>query len=91
MKKPCNLLICKVFSVARQGLEPRHSDPESDVLPLYYRAMGAQNYKQLILFLHSFIIPDRLILRWRYRQPWPAIPVQSLVKYIIRNSRNRPI
>ena len=28
--------------VTRPGFEPRHSDPESDVLPLYYRAMGLQ-------------------------------------------------
>jgi site-specific DNA recombinase len=28
--------------VTRPGFEPRHSDPESDVLPLYYRALGLQ-------------------------------------------------
>jgi hypothetical protein len=30
-------------SVAQPGFEPRHKDPESFVLPLYYWAMGRQN------------------------------------------------
>ena len=45
-KMPHKSLIYKAsyfFSVARQGLEPRHTDPESVVLPLYYRAMGGRN------------------------------------------------
>ena len=29
-----------IFNVARPGFEPRQSDPETDVLPLYYRAIG---------------------------------------------------
>ena len=29
-------------SVTRPGFEPRHSESESDVLPLYYRAMKSQ-------------------------------------------------
>ena len=40
-----------IFNVARPGFEPRQSDPETDVLPLYYRAMmlykrtkGRQSY-----------------------------------------------
>ena len=28
--------------VARPGFEPRQSDPETDVLPLYYRAKRVQ-------------------------------------------------
>ena len=28
----------KISEVARPGFEPRHSEPKSDVLPLYYRA-----------------------------------------------------
>ena len=38
--------------VARQGFEPRHSDPESDVLPLYYRAMECK-----YSFFYFFIEP----------------------------------
>lgn len=36
-------IICEAF-VARPGFEPRHSEPKSDVLPLYYRAIILINY-----------------------------------------------
>lgn len=42
IKMRCKIFIYNAlnyFTVARQGIEPRHSDPETDVLPLYYRAM----------------------------------------------------
>jgi hypothetical protein len=32
------------LSVTRPGFEPRQSEPESEVLPLYYRAM---NFRQI--------------------------------------------
>jgi hypothetical protein len=32
--------------VARLGFEPKHSEPESDVLPLYYRAERIKNKEQ---------------------------------------------
>jgi hypothetical protein len=38
-KSLANLQSFKFF-VPRQGFEPQHSDPESDVLPLYYRGIG---------------------------------------------------
>ncbi len=33
--------------VARPGIEPRHSEPKTDVLPLYYRA----NFRYKLFFI----------------------------------------
>ena len=35
--------------VARPGFEPRHSDPESDVLPLYYQARSCKSNYYMVL------------------------------------------
>jgi hypothetical protein len=41
-KKGLQHVILFFLLVARPGFEPRHSDPETEVLPLYYRAERGQ-------------------------------------------------
>jgi hypothetical protein len=54
--------------VARQGLEPRHTDPESVVLPLYYRAIMGSKNKDFLLNLpeqsdFSYLFDCQLLYR----------------------------
>ena len=45
------------IQVTRPGFEPRQAEPESAVLPLYYRAiLQAQMYMQLMFFQKLFTI-----------------------------------
>ena len=43
------------FLVARPGFEPRQSDPETDVLPLYYRAIMGGKTTTFRLFSANLI------------------------------------
>ena len=40
--------ISEAFFVTRPGFEPRQSEPESEVLPLYYRAIWTANLWDLM-------------------------------------------
>ncbi|MDB5224256.1 MAG: hypothetical protein JWN83_2923 [Chitinophagaceae bacterium] len=43
IKKTCKPVPARlIFYVTRPGFEPRQSESESDVLPLYYRALKLQ-------------------------------------------------
>lgn len=41
------------IQVTRPGFEPRPSEPESEILPLYYRAIGSANVGELFFLWKS--------------------------------------
>ena len=50
VKKPADLSAGFSFSVAEPGFEPRQTESESVVLPLYYRAIAVRLFPYLYFF-----------------------------------------
>jgi hypothetical protein len=52
-----------LFFVARPGFEPRHTEPKSVVLPLYYRAirlMGCKNKGVTIIIQKNIVFSSNI-------------------------------